>query len=295
MNISQRFTELNRLKLRLALDGFSSEILGWGFYSGEEWWRNYLHVHSFFEICYVFRGQGQFKIHHQINTVKKGDLFIARPDERHEIISSESAPLGIYFWSYTLVPPVQHKTNHLSRLFYAFMDSKKTICVKQKHIAYILELLIQEINTYEMGYSLAIENLMKHLIIETARASTTLPTLSQSFNQNHQDVVSTTIMRYLQDNYSQALSLKEIAAQVHLSQRHMSRVFKDTTGFTIKHYATQLKMDIAKQLLLNQALSISKVAYDTGYHDVRHFSTVFRHYTGVSPSQYREQGGTTFL
>ena len=41
--------------------------------------------------------------------------------------------------------------------------------------------------------------------------------------------------------------------------------------------------------------TVSEVAYETGYQDVRHFSTVFRQQTGLSPSQYRIQGGTKFI
>ncbi len=295
MTISQRFTELNRLELRLALDGFSSEILGWGFYSGEEWWRNYLHVHSFFEICYVFKGSGTFQIHNQTHPVKKEDLFIAKPNERHEIISSKASPLGIYFWYYTLVPPKQHKDTDLNRLFYAFMESKKVVVSSQKNSEHILRLLSQEVIAYDMGYPIVIENLMKQLLIETARVSTPIQTLVPALSHNQQDLVSSTIMRYLRDNYNQALSLKEIAAQVHLSVRHMSRIFKEATGLSIKQYATQLKMDVAKQLLLNPVLSISDVAYDTGYLDLRHFSTVFKQHTGLSPTAFRVKGGTKFI
>jgi AraC-like DNA-binding protein len=294
MQMSQRFTELNRLKLKFQLEGFSSEMLSWGFYSGDEWWRNYLHVHSFFEICYVFRGQGQFLIHNQTHAVKSGDLFIAKPDQRHEIISSKLSPLGIYFWSYTLVPPKQHKTNDLSRLFYAFMESDQWLCPKQKNSERILELLLQEVMSYELGYTLTIENLAKQLIIETARASTPMPALRPVLNHRN-DVVSNTIMRYLRDNYNRTLSLKDIAAQVHLSERHISRLFKKTTGSSIKQYATQLKMDVAKQLLLDASRSVSDVAYEVGFQDVRHFSTTFRYTTGISPSQYRQRQGTTFI
>jgi AraC-like DNA-binding protein len=291
----QRFTDLSRLRLNLRLDGFTSEVLNWGLYSGDDWWRNYLHVHSFYEICYVFCGEGEFRIDDQRLRVGPGDLFIARPDERHEIISAQEAPLGIYFWSYTLVPATPLKPTDLNRLFDAFASGKQSICHEQYRIARVLESLTSEIAAQGIGFAAIIEGLVKQLLIETARAATEIAPIAPPLSRAHHDTVTQTIVRYLQDNYRQTLSLKEIAAQVHLSERHMSRLFKAATSLSIKQYVIQLKMDTAKQLLLNQDMSVSDIAYEVGYHDVRHFSTAFRHYTGVSPTHYRERGGTRFI
>lgn len=291
----QAFNDLNQLKLKLQFEGFSSEILYWGYYNGETWWRNYLHVHSFFEVCYVLKGEGVFRIHEQTFAVSKGDLFIARPNERHEIIASAKDPLGIHFWAYSLVPPNQTKNHDLSRLFSAFLESSTSLIHMQQETASILDSLTREVSQKDIGFAFIIEGLVKQLLIATARASTQNLASSRLPERRHQDTVVETIDRYLRDNYSEPLRLREIAAQIHLSERHMSRLFKSATGKSIKHYATELKIDIAKQLLLDKSLSISDVAYATGYQDVRHFSTMFRQQTGSSPSQYRDQGGTKFL
>src|SRR4029453_9410637 len=76
---------------------------------GERWWRNYLHVHSFFELCYVRRGSGTFLINGTLHRVRPGDTLIAKPGEAHEMISSRRQPLGIYFWAYplTAIPDAQ--------------------------------------------------------------------------------------------------------------------------------------------------------------------------------------------
>lgn len=291
----QRFTDLSGLRLTLRLDGFTSELLGWGYYSGDEWWRNYLHLHSFYEVCYAFGGEGEFRIDDQHLRVKPGDLFIARPDERHEIISAPEAPLGIYFWSYTLVPAAPLKPTDLNRLFDAFVTGKQRLCQAQHRIAQVLERLTAEITEQNIGFVAVIEGLVQQLLIETARAATAIAPMAPPLSRAHHDTVTETIVRYLQDNYRQALSLKEIAAQVHLSERHVGRVFKAATGVSIKQYLIQLKLDSAKQLLLSQNMSVADIAFEVGYQDARHFSTAFRQYTGVSPSDYRQRGGTRFI
>src|SRR3954454_4848815 len=91
----QRFFDLDRLHLSVRLGSYRADMMYWGVL-GERWWRNYQHAHSFFEVCYAFDGQGTFRMIGDEYPVKTGDVFIAKPEETHEIISSRTKPLGIY-------------------------------------------------------------------------------------------------------------------------------------------------------------------------------------------------------
>jgi len=106
--MSDRFTDLNRLPLSLPLGSFTVDMLNWGFIEPRPW-RNYLHTHSCVEMCYAFAGSGTFRILDQDHEIKAGEVFVARPGEPHEIISSNDDPLGIYFWVHTLLPAHQRR------------------------------------------------------------------------------------------------------------------------------------------------------------------------------------------
>jgi AraC-like DNA-binding protein len=103
------------------------------------------------------------------------------------------------------------------------------------------------------------------------------------------------IQRYLQDNYTRSISMRDIAAQVHLSERHTRRLFQQKTGQSIKSYLTGYRLRIAAQSLLDPQLSITDVAHACGYRDVRYFITLFRRHTGQTPAAFRRLGGTQFL
>lgn len=290
-----RFTDLRSLTLAVKLGSFSARLRGWGFFE-PVWWRNYLHVHSYFEICYAWQGRGLFRINGVDYPVNAGEVFVAKPDEPHEIISSEDDPLGIYFWSYTLVPPPSPtEQGDIDALLYAFMDSRRWVQVSPP-MQRTLELLTEEIVRREPGYAQAIEALVSKLLLDTARAVTDVsPITSDQPEHDANEALVRDMVRYLHDNYTRAIRVRDVAAQVHLSERHTNRLFRQVMGVSIKEYLTNFRLEIAAQLLLNRQSSVTEVAFATGYHDVRYFITLFRQHTGFTPAAFQRREGTRFV
>jgi AraC family L-rhamnose operon transcriptional activator RhaR len=103
------------------------------------------------------------------------------------------------------------------------------------------------------------------------------------------------IEQYLRDNYSRPIRMRDVAAQVHLSERHTNRLFQRVTGTSIKARLTALRLEAASQLLLSGRRPVKEVAEMSGFPDVQHFTTLFRRHTGLTPAAFRERGGTTFV
>lgn len=283
--------QLNQIPVNIRTPDFVADILWWGMYE-DEWWRNYLHVHSFHEICYAFAGRGTFFINNQLHNIQIGDLFIARPGNYHEIISSEDDPLGIYFWSYTL--SIGTTQSDITNLLNAYADSDQCISQQVGTIPQVFDLLANEVTRHEAGYIQSITALTSNLLLETARSVTNIK-VSDDSATDIQSTVVRKVIQYLKDNYHQSILIRDIAAQVHMSERHVSRLFLEATGKTIKSYLTDLRMNKACNLLLQSSDPIGEVAQQTGYPDARYFSTVFRKQFGRTPTTFREQNGTKFV
>jgi len=281
---------LNQIPIHIQTDDFVAEVLWWGMFK-DEWWRNYLHVHSFYEICYAFEGRGTFFIDNKEHTVQAGDLFIAHPHQYHEIISSEDMPLGIYFWSFTL--SLNETDTDTYQLLDAYTKSSGYISQKIAQIPTIIELLIDEAHRHEAGYVQSLQALTTKLLLETARSVTNISP-NMDLESNTQRAIVREVIQYLKDNYPQPIQIRDIAAQVHMSERHISRVFLKATSKTIKTYLTELRLDKACNLLLKVNIPITEVAQQTGYPDMRYFSTLFRKQFGITPSAFRHQHGTQF-
>lgn len=295
----QHFLDLNLLSTDIAVGSFTGELLHWGYIPPDPW-RNYLHTHSFFEVCYCFAGKGIFRILGHDHQVGTGDVFVARPGEPHEIIADDDDPLGIYFWSYTLVPMQEQRpeSRGTDALLRAFVASVIKVREHRRSMQRVLELLTEEIAFRQPGYTETVKALVVTLILDTARAVVDLAALPDPLEppaRSTEEALVRTIIHYLRDNHGRPISLRDVAAQVHLSERHCNRVFHAATGQSIMRFLTTLRMDIAAQLLLEHEHSIKEVARECGYPDVHHFMTRFRQQTGLTPTSYRRTRGTVFL
>ncbi|AYF86399.1 helix-turn-helix transcriptional regulator [Pseudomonas sp. JS3066] len=84
-------------------------------------------------------------------------------------------------------------------------------------------------------------------------------------------------------------SLGDLALEAGMSDYHFSRLFKKATGHPPSQYFIRMRMAKARQLLTETELSIIDIGMEVGYSSPSHFSQVFRHHVGLTPSQYRAQ------
>lgn len=94
---------------------------------------------------------------------------------------------------------------------------------------------------------------------------------------------------YIQQKQCQALSLGDVARAVNTSTFHFCKMFCKTTGLTFTDYVSRVRIEKAKNLLLNPNLRISEIAYEVGFQSLTHFNRVFKKVTGKSPTDYRAQ------
>lgn len=97
------------------------------------------------------------------------------------------------------------------------------------------------------------------------------------------------VKQYVQQHFSDPLSLSSIADYVFTNSSYLSRIFKEEYGIPLSSYINQVRIAAAKKLLLDTDDLIIDIALACGYNYIPHFNRIFKEFVNMSPTQYRKQ------
>jgi two-component system response regulator YesN len=95
-----------------------------------------------------------------------------------------------------------------------------------------------------------------------------------------------TVKEYINENYSEDISLDDVADYISFSKYYLSKLFKEVEGINYKDYLIKVRMEEAKKRL-KKGDKIKVVASEVGYSDRNYFSRAFKKYTGISPGKFQ--------
>jgi YesN/AraC family two-component response regulator len=94
-------------------------------------------------------------------------------------------------------------------------------------------------------------------------------------------------INYINEHFSENITLGTVADEVFLSHAYFSRLFKSETGMTFSEYVNYVRVEESKKYLLDLEYNISEVATAVGFSDQSYYTKVFKKREGISPGQYR--------
>jgi len=125
----------------------------------------------------------------------------------------------------------------------------------------------------------------QHFIVDAERYSQQ-PYSQFVPNMQHGDANIIRAQHFLEQALSKNLSNDEIAEHANLTERTLIRRFKISTGHSPKQYARLLRMERAKEMLIESRLSVGETCHRVGYDDISSFVRTFKSVVGESPSVF---------
>ncbi len=113
--------------------------------------------------------------------------------------------------------------------------------------------------------------------------------------EQHVDAVPAKIAaaaRYVQQRHREPLALGDVATAVGLSRERLSRLFHESLGVSFSQYLNQARLSTARELLSKSELSITEIAYESGYQSLSQFNRRFKESESLSPGDFRKRNFT---
>lgn len=96
---------------------------------------------------------------------------------------------------------------------------------------------------------------------------------------------------YMKEHLEEDLSTSTVAEHIGCSRSYFCIIFKKLSGLSFGDYLQQIRIERAKELLLNTSDSVTEIAFSSGYNDIYYFNRVFRKAMNCSPMEFRKRRG----
>lgn len=269
---------------------------GWGFKDDR---------HDHHELIYTIQGEGVYEIYDQKVVAKQGDFFFTPRGELHhgriqpgvdlweslvvELDFSLARDPEIYLDDLGMIPVVLP--------FYRHFMLEKQVALEvppdlQPQIELIVERLSLEIANHPFDYDVILQSQMLEflaLICRAARQQLSSEPLRHYASRAKGLLRLEKARQFIAQNYTEQLTVKQIAGEACVSPYHFVRLFKGAFGMSPIQYLAHLRISEAKRLLVSTDLQISEISERLGYSSPEYFSRQFTSKAGVSPSNYTRQ------
>ena len=249
-----------------------------------------VHWHDEFEIIYVRSGFLTVSISGESYIGKTGEAFVVSPGNLH-LMGSQSGTVDYYTFLFPL-KYISFRTDDMldEKLLEPLNSGHLMICPRVKDTA--KELCEQLIEIYmakkdesesKIATQVRAKIILLQFILEMWKKGFVIENDTSGRNTVEKEMVS-----YIQQNFTGKISLREFGEQFHLSEKYISRYFKEHFHITLSQYVTYLRLEHAKQLLQDTDIPVTDVAMQSGYQNVSYFIRSFQKAYAVSPLKYRK-------
>lgn len=211
-------------------------------------------------LCFIGAGKYHYTMPSEPQSYDRSKLFISS-DEFGEIFVKLSVDL-----------------NEISSgsLVYALIDESERSKVEE-----IFQKIEEYKNDEAYGKWILISGVIELLVFLNRYSVETIPSTSG---------VVIRAVKYINDNIEKNITIDEVCSEVHMSKYYFCRQFKKATDTTVMKYILKTRIVMAKNMLLNENLTITEISNRCGFSSVSYFSRIFKEETGISPLKYKKEG-----
>ena len=244
------------------------------------------HYHDAHELLYVISGKISVNICGEEREAGAGSLLVFSRFEEHSVrvLTSE-------YRRYTLlISPVLARADDDYLLSSVLInrtgrfDHIITFDRERNHIETLMKEMAEEFANQAPMCEKMLDSMLTSLLVLLYRKR---PELFLTDENRNTEIVRELQAKFEKD-YSEHFSLSELALVYHISESHLSHIFKSVTGYAPIEYLMSCRLSAAKNLLSSSDKSIKEIIDLCGFSDESNFSRTFKKKVGMTPTEFRK-------
>lgn len=252
--------------------------------------------HENYETVYMKKGYAVFEIAGQPVPLGPNDIIIIKPMQYHKFIVKSESGCEFIVLNFKFENKIDGEYSEVPlEDFLNFVSSRETgpfitLKVSQKNeIIVLLNRILKERESVEPGSEFLNYLLVMELFVLLSRAlkmewENSIKTKSPKLKE----LIGIAI-NFIHTNFERDISLGDIAKFVFLSPSYFTRAFKEETGMSPINYVLKVRIERAKELLIDTGFKISDIALSVGFSNQQRFNEMFKKFTHLTPLQYRKK------
>ena len=239
------------------------------------------HLHKELEIVYVKDGSTVAWSDKKSYHLKSGDFFLCFPNQIHYY---EFAEQGMY---YVIIPKPDVFFGLKEMLYDNVPVSNTTTLNSSDNVVSLIErtyTVLKSSNEYKDTEIIGILNLI---------LGTVLPYFNLKPRIKTDNSTLKSILNYCTSNFTDDITLDDIAEKLHLSKYHISHLFNEKLNINFNTYINMLRVNMACELLEDTDKKIADISEDVGFGSIRSFNRAFLQVMKTTPLKYKVQYKTT--
>ncbi|WNQ08882.1 AraC family transcriptional regulator [Paenibacillus aurantius] len=259
------------------------------------------HSHEFIEFVYIAEGSGIHTHRNNRYPIREGDVFIIEPDAEHSYLVHSPTGMTVYniLFHHTFL---SHELESLSKVtpfvnFFFVEPFLRPSVQFQSHLTLdpaqrldllqLLTHLVKEYNDKRIGYRILVKTRLIEILIYLSRCYDLLQHRPMAAMASEHKMMER-VCEFIELHHARPLSLAQVSQMCGMSTSSFTSKFKQAIGKTFIEYRNEVRIRVAKELLLHSDDNLLSIAHEVGFDDLSFFNKLFKQLLGVSPGKYRQ-------
>lgn len=247
------------------------------------------HWHKEIEIVVLYEGNVSLETAKESIILKKGDGVFINSEELHYFkkLGDEKCVLISYVFDKSLV--IGDKGSIIERKYIEPLVQNKTLSLFKisETLSRKLEEVFFEYEDKKFGVEINIRNILSSVLLEIIIENRE-KLIEKKIYKNLDSQRIKGMLDFIQKNYSNELTLKEIGEAVFIGERETLRCFARTIGISPIEYLKKYRVKVAANLLTTTDLPVTEICIQCGFNSPSYFSKSFQRVFNVTPREYRK-------